>query len=239
MKHKFELAKHYEKLLTAEQFIVTGSTALKIHGLDVHSDDLDIILVKPSAECQESLRKLNTLKGDYAGGCACQFESGGVKIDIFIESKTKDCCRYDGIQISPIKDIVAAKNRIGRPKDVDQLKALSEMLSPEPKTPSQGKRRGTLTVHKKYLARVDAFCHLLFLCDAWNVQDGFVPEFDDLEQARWFPLFSHVGCDFLYSLSSPSTASAHGGSRICFKSKKRSDEFGKKYEYLFKIFLRE
>lgn len=232
MKHKIELAKHYEKLLTAEQFIVTGSTALKLHGLDVHSDDLDIILVNPSAECQESLRKLNTLKGDYAGGCACQFESAGIKIDIFIESKPKTCCSHDGIQINPVKDIVAAKNRIGRTKDVDQLTALSEMLSPERK-----KQRCTLTVDKEYLTRVKAFYELSVLCDVWNKQDGFVPGFNDPSQERWYPVFSADGCGYRYSYTPYSSAGAELGSRICFKSVERSDEFGKKFEGLFKIFL--
>lgn len=232
MKNKIELAKHYEKLLTAEQFIVTGSTALELHGLDVHSDDLDIILVNPSAECQESLRKLNTLKGDYAGGCACQFESGGTKIDIFIESKPKTCCSYDGIQINPVKDIVAAKNRIGRPKDVDQLTAISATLSPEPK------KQCTLTVYKKYLTRVKAFYELSILCDAWNKQDGLVPDFDDPSQPRWYPVFSNAGFGYSHSHISPSYASANLGSRLCFKSRERSDEFGKEYEGLFEMFLR-
>jgi hypothetical protein len=232
MKHKIELAKHYEKLLTAEQFIVTGSTALKLHGLDVHSDDLDIILVNPSTECQESLRKLNTLKGDYSGGCACQFEQVGIKIDIFIESKPKTCCSYDGIQINPVKDIVAAKNRIGRPKDVDQLTAISATLSPEPK------KQCTPTVYEKYHARVKAFYELSTLCDAWNKQDNFVPDLDDPRQNRWYPVFSSAGCCFSFSNDAPSFAFANVGSRLCFKSRERSDEFGKKYEELFKTFLR-
>lgn len=293
MKNKIELAKHYEKLLTAEQFIVTGSTALELHGLDVHSDDLDIILVKPSSECQESLRKLDTLKGTYEGGCACQFESAGIKIDIFIESKPKDCCRHDGLQINPIKDIVAAKNRIGRPKDVAQLRSLAATLSPELNgahlkklennmkilqlsqekakefyentrkefktmleetsgesfsqsidTVEEAQKYLGLTnncylyISKKHFDRLKAFYHLSLLCDAWNEQDSFVPDFNNKKQEKWYPAFSVAGCGCSFSNASPSHSISYIGSRFCFKSRERSDEFGKKFKGLFKIFLR-
>jgi len=91
---------------------------------------------------------------------------------------------------------------------------------------------------KKYTKRILAFYDLSILCDAWNKQDGFVPDFNDKKQERWYPVFSYAGCSFSFSSFAATYTSASIGSRICFKSKYRSDEFGKKYEYLFKIFLR-
>jgi len=95
-----------------------------------------------------------------------------------------------------------------------------------------------LWIDGEYLKRVKAFYELSILCDAWNKQDGFVPDFNDPKQNRWFPLFSLSECGFSSSAYSPSYASVHLGSRLCLKSNQRSDEFGKKYEHLFKIFLR-
>ena len=91
---------------------------------------------------------------------------------------------------------------------------------------------------KKYTKRVLAFYDLSILCDAWNKQDGCVPDFDDPSQAKWYPVFSSAGCGYSSSYYAPSNAPANFGSRLCFKSRERSDEFGKKYEYLFKILLR-
>ena len=90
----------------------------------------------------------------------------------------------------------------------------------------------------EYLKRVKAFYELSILCDAWNKQDGFVPDFNNKKQAKWYSAFSFAGFGFSHSYSAATSAYASIGSRFCFKSKKRSDEFGKRYEFLFKIFLR-
>ncbi len=89
---------------------------------------------------------------------------------------------------------------------------------------------------KKYTKRVLAFGDLSIFCDAWNKQDGFVPDFNNKKQEKWYPVFSTAGCDF--SCNAALSAYATLGSRFCFKSRERSDEFGEKYEHLFKIFLR-
>ena len=93
-------------------------------------------------------------------------------------------------------------------------------------------------IHKNYYESIMAFYKLCVLCDAWNKQDGFVPDFDNHNQERWYPAFSYAGFGSSSSYSVPSTASANIGFRFCFKSRERSDEFGKKFEYLVKIFLR-
>ena len=95
-----------------------------------------------------------------------------------------------------------------------------------------------LWLKTKYVERVKAFHDLSILCDAWNKQDGFVPDFNDKKQERWYPVFSYAGCGCLYSVNAAASAYANFGSRFCFKSRERSDEFGKRYEFLFKIFLR-
>jgi hypothetical protein len=93
-------------------------------------------------------------------------------------------------------------------------------------------------IHKNYSESIMAFYKLRVLCDAWNKQDGFVPDFDDKKQEKWYPVFSFVGFNYSSSYVSPSSANAALGSRLCFKSRERSDEFGEKFEELAKIFLR-
>lgn len=93
-------------------------------------------------------------------------------------------------------------------------------------------------IHKNYDESVRAFYKLRVLCDAWNKQDGFVPDFDNEKQERWYPLFSIAGFGFSQSSTSPASAVAFIGHRLCFRSRERSDEFGKKFEGLFKILLR-
>ena len=93
-------------------------------------------------------------------------------------------------------------------------------------------------IHINYHESVRAFYKLRVLCDAWNKQDGFVPDLNDPSQEKWYPLFSSAGCGYSHSYDAATTAFANFGSRICFKSRNRSDEFGKKFEELFKIFLR-
>ena len=95
-----------------------------------------------------------------------------------------------------------------------------------------------MRVDDKYLDRLEAFYNLSILCDAWNKQDNFVPDFDDNNQDKWYPAFSHAGYGFSNSINAASFVHATFGSQFCFKSKQRSDEFGEKSEGLFKIFLR-
>ena len=61
--------KHFTKLLTCEQFIVTGSYALQQLGLWSGAKDLDILLVNPTSESVEILKRLQEkpINPDYPG----------------------------------------------------------------------------------------------------------------------------------------------------------------------------
>ena len=53
-----EIIKHYQTIFSCDQFILTGSTALKFHGLVDSASDIDIILVNPTEECKKIIEKL-------------------------------------------------------------------------------------------------------------------------------------------------------------------------------------
>ena len=130
-----EIIKHYQTIFACDQFILTGSTALKFHGFDVNSaSDIDIILINPTEDCKTILEKLqekSNKKNTYGGSVAYMFEHEGVKIDIFIQHEKIDCCSYECVFINPIKKIVEAKKNIGRTKDFAQLSKIASSILTE------------------------------------------------------------------------------------------------------------
>ena len=82
---------------------------------------------------------------------------------------------------------------------------------------------------------------LFTIAEAWNKEDGFVPDFSDKNQDKWFPWFKYdedaVGFVCAYSVNAPTIATANFGPRLCFKTSKRAEQFGKKFTYLYnKVF---
>lgn len=129
-----QIIKHYQTIFACDQFILTGSTALKFHGLVDSASDIDIILINPTEDCKTILEKLqekSNKKNTYGGSVAYMFEHEGVKIDIFIETTKIDCCSYEGVFINPIKKIVEAKKNIGRTKDFAQLRKIASSILTE------------------------------------------------------------------------------------------------------------
>ena len=129
-----EIIKHYQTIFSCDQFILTGSTALKFHGLVDSASDIDIILVNPTEECKKIIEKLeekSNKQNTYKASVAYIFEHEGVKIDIFIENAKTDCCSYEGVFINPIKRIVEAKKKIARTKDFAQLRKIASSILTE------------------------------------------------------------------------------------------------------------
>lgn len=132
-----KIIKHYQTILQAEQFVITGSLAMSFMGL-VESKkvgDIDIILVNPTAETVELLKRLSesqparTKVSEYKGESMFIFQHDEVKIDVFIEKiKIETELIVDGFSISPINKIIEAKKGHNRPKDWIQLMKLSKVF---------------------------------------------------------------------------------------------------------------
>ena len=97
-------------------------------------------------------------------------------------------------------------------------------------------------INPKHIEALIALNKLFTIAQAWNKEDGFVPDFSDWEQDKWFPWFVYdkdaagVVCSSTYS--TPTTEKAAYGSRLCFKSSARAAQFGKQFADLFnKVFL--
>lgn len=94
----------------------------------------------------------------------------------------------------------------------------------------------------RHIKALIALNKLFTIAEKWNKEDGFVPDFSNKGQWKYFPWFKYEGeaAGFVYAGTgnAASGASASFGSRLCFKSESRAEEFGKKYADLYnEVFL--
>lgn len=97
-------------------------------------------------------------------------------------------------------------------------------------------------INPKHIEALIALNQLFTLAEAWNKEDGFVPDFSDWEQDKWFPWFKYDKnvAEFVCAdtINAATAASAHLGSRLCFKTPERAAQFGKQFVDLYnKVFL--
>lgn len=98
------------------------------------------------------------------------------------------------------------------------------------------------SINPNHLETLIALNELFTIADAQNKADGFVPDFSDDNQCKYFPWFAYnnyaagfVSESASYTLT---TADACIGSRLCFKTKERAAQFGKQFADLYnKVFL--
>lgn len=98
------------------------------------------------------------------------------------------------------------------------------------------------SLNQSHIEALIVLNELFTIAEAWNKEDGFVPDFSDWEQDKWFPWFMYNkdAAGFVYAFTSyaPASAAAYVGSRLCFKSSMRAAQFGKQFADLYnKVFL--
>lgn len=135
-----EIIKHFQTLLTCEQFLLTGSKALSLMGLVEKNKvgDIDIILINPTEEAKSILERLQanspakTSPGS-GGRVSYIFMHDGVKIDVFIEREVVNTAlSADGVLLNPVNRIIQAKKTSSRMKDWQQLRSMARgIFKPE------------------------------------------------------------------------------------------------------------
>lgn len=99
-----------------------------------------------------------------------------------------------------------------------------------------------IEINYEHMEALIALNQLFTIAEAWNKVDGFVPDFSNKKQNKWFPWFkynknvakfvcvcSHFTC---------TDASVNLGSRLCFKTSERAKQFGIQFTTLYnKVFL--
>lgn len=88
-------------------------------------------------------------------------------------------------------------------------------------------------VNPKHIKALIAYNRLCTIAQAWNKADGFEPDFSNTSQYKYFPWFeySRDAAGFVYAntYGTATTANAFIGSRLCFMTRERAEQFGKQF----------
>ena len=100
-------------------------------------------------------------------------------------------------------------------------------------------KRLVTDINPKHIEALIALNQLFTLAEAWNKEDEFVPNYSDWKQDKWFPWFKYdedtarfVCVDTIYT---PTNLFAYFGSRLCFKTSERAEQFGKQFDDLYNM----
>ena len=93
-----------------------------------------------------------------------------------------------------------------------------------------------------HLNALVALNKLFTIAEVWNKADGFVPDFSNTNQYKYYPWFVYnkdaAGFVCAHTSYSASYANASFGSRLCFKTANRARQFGEKFADLYnQVFL--
>lgn len=96
-------------------------------------------------------------------------------------------------------------------------------------------------INPKHIKALIALNKLFTISEAWNKEDGFVPDFSDRCQDKWIPWFDYdkntARFMFRNTFNAPTNA-YNFSSRLCFKTFARAKQFGKQFAKLYnKVFL--
>ena len=95
-------------------------------------------------------------------------------------------------------------------------------------------------LNPRHVDALIALNELFTIAEAWNKADGFVPDFSDKEQRKYFPWFVYDK-DVAQFSADGSEWFAHEsellGARLCFKTIERAGQFGQRFAGLFNKFL--
>ena len=116
---------------------------------------------------------------------------------------------------------------------VDSFEAALEYLGRENNACMYG-------IPEKHAKAMVAMYKLITIAEAWNKADNFVPDYDNTNQYKWFPWFQKRGTEgfvYAYTNITASYAFADIGSRLCFSTSERAEQFGKQFIDLWNDFL--
>lgn len=95
-------------------------------------------------------------------------------------------------------------------------------------------------INPAHVEALSALNELFTIAEAWNKQDGFVPDFSKENQDKYVPVFYYDSetNSFVYVDVRETTTFSYVGSRLCFKSKERASQFGNMFLSLYNdVFL--
>lgn len=122
-------------------------------------------------------------------------------------------------------------------EEVDEKEKLSES-----NVPFEGVAKLVEDINPKRIESRIALNKLVIMAEAWNKEDGFVPDFSNPKQAKWFPWLKYdkdaAGLVYAGTFSTTSLAKAYISPRVCFQTSKRARQFCEQFIDLYnKVFL--
>lgn len=106
----------------------------------------------------------------------------------------------------------------------------------------QGFPVSILANEEDIIRKINAYAKLLTIATAWNKIDGFVADWKDTSQYKYFPWFEYSrdaeGFVYASTYNAATNAAANYGSRLCFKTRERAKQFGKQFIDLWNDLLR-
>lgn len=88
-------------------------------------------------------------------------------------------------------------------------------------------------VNPKHIKALIAYNRLCTIAQAWNKADGFEPDFSNTSQYKYFPWFEYsrdaAGFVCASTYGTAAHANANFGSRLCFMTRERAEQFGKQF----------
>ena len=93
----------------------------------------------------------------------------------------------------------------------------------------------------KHAKAMVAMYKLITIAEAWNKADNFIPNFNNRDQYKFFPWFVYKdkSAGFVYVSTNHAASYPYAivGSRLCFKTSKRAEQFGTMFQDLWNDFL--
>lgn len=122
-------------------------------------------------------------------------------------------------------------------EEVDEKEKLSES-----NVPFEGVAKLVEDINPKRIESQLALNKLVSMAEAWNKEDGFVPDFSNSKQAKWssWIMYDQNAAVFVYAGTFRITANARAYlcPQICFKTSKRAKQFCEQFIDLYnKVFL--
>lgn len=122
--------------------------------------------------------------------------------------------------------------------DIDSYETALEYLGVDIR--NAGEMKTVETTPKHYRA-ILALSKLFTIAEAWNTEDGFIPDFSDENQYKYFPWFVYNNEAAGFVCTATNWAAAHAnagvGSRLCFGTPERATAFAKRFDGLYNEFL--
>lgn len=169
------------------------------------------------------------------GGALCRYDEGWVSpFDFIIEEV--ECKDVNEV----ITDFESARKALGL-KPNDGL-TVTQRLVGGGAISLKDVAHLVADINPKHIDALIALNKLFTLAEAWNKEDGFVPDFSDWKQEKYFPWFKYnkdsAGFVFSHMFYATTDQNMNLGSRLCFKSNARAAQFAKQFIDLYnKVFL--